>query len=99
MVAFVLLFGMVLFRNGIVHRYHWKTTPWKIGISVILFLLLASLDVIIFYTDCIGSLAWGMDNYYLFTFFPPDFLSIQMAAGLLLLMFMVRMNLKKVPCK
>lgn len=99
MFAFVLLFGMILVRNSMLHCYFWKTSAWKIGISVILFLLLVSLDVIIFYTDCIGSLAWKMDNYYLFTFFPPDFLSIQMAAGLFLLMFMVRMNLKKVPCK
>ncbi len=99
MFAFVLLFGMIFIRNSMLHCYFWKTSAWKIGLSVILFLFIASLDVIIFYTDCIVSLAWKMDNYYLFTFFPPDFLSIQMAAGLLLLMFMVRMNLKKVPCK
>lgn len=95
MFTLVLLFGVLLTRNMMTQRYYWKNSSWKVGISVILFLLLGILDIIIFYTDQIGSLAWGMENYYLFTFFPPDFLYIQMAAGILVFMLLVRINLKK----
>lgn len=95
MFTLVLLFGVHLTRNMMTQRYYWKNSSWKVGISVILFLLLGILDIIIFYTDQIGSLAWGMENYYLFTFFPPDFLYIQMAAGILVFMLLVRINLKK----
>lgn len=95
MFTLVLLFGVHLTRNMMTQRYYWKNSSWKVGISVILFLLMGILDIIIFYTDQIGSLAWGMENYYLFTFFPPDFLYIQMAAGILVFMLLVRINLKK----
>lgn len=95
MLAFVLFFGIILAKNLIKHRYSWKMNNRKVGISILVFFLFLMLEGVFFYTDWIGKQAWGMENYYLFTFFPPDFLYIQIGAGLLVLMFLVRMNIKK----
>ena len=99
MFAFVLMFGMIILKNSLLHRYYWKTCALKKGLCVILFFLLTFFDGILFYTDWVGNLAWRMENYYLFTFFPIDFQWIQVAAGLIFFMFLLRMNLKKVSCK
>lgn len=93
MLVFVLLFGAILVRNWIKNRYFWKTSYIKMGMSTFVFFLFLILDVIFFYTDWFGKLVWGMGNYYIFSFFPPDFLCIQIEAGLLFLMFLVRINL------
>ena len=95
LLAFVLFWGIIFAKNLIKHRYSWKINSRKVEISFFVFSLFLILDGVFFYTDWIGKQVWGMENYYLFTFFPPDFLYIQIGAGLLVLMFLVRMNIKK----
>ena len=93
MLVVVLFFGVIMVRNQIRHRYFWKTGCIKMGMSIFVFFLFLILDGILFYTDWFGELVWGMENYYIFTFLPPDFLYIQIEAGLLFLMFLARINL------
>lgn len=98
MLAVVLLFGTILLWNSIKHHYLWKTSHRKIIVCIFLFFLFLILDVVLFYTDWIVKLAWGMDHYYMFTFFPSDFLYIQIETGLLFFFILTRINLKKVKC-
>lgn len=95
LLAFVLFWGIIFAKNLIKHRYSWKINSRKVEISFFVFSLFLILDGVFFYTDWIGKQVWGMENYYLFTFFPLDFLYIQIEAGLLFFMFLVRMNIKK----
>ena len=95
LLVFVLFFGVVFIKNVLNYCYKWKISYIKTGISILVFFLIVILDGMLFYTDLLGKQLWGMDNYYLFTFFPLDFLYIQIEAGLLLLLFFVRLNLKK----
>lgn len=87
--------GIIMMVNFIKHRYVRRTGCIRIGLSIFAFLLLISIAGIALYTDWIFKFVWGMDNYYLFTFFPLDFKAIQIEAIILLIMILVRINIRK----
>ena len=95
LLAFMLLFGMIFIKNILQKHYSLQKGLLKKVISVLLFVIITGMDMIIFYTDLPGKIAWKMKNYYLFTFFPTDFGAVQVIAVILFAMLLIRMNLKK----
>ena len=96
LLVIAMIFGMILLRNARKHRYKWKTGPLKIGVCTFVYFLLVGIDYIIFYTDLLGKSLWGMEQYYMFSFFPPSFQLIQLIVGIIGLMMVVRVNLVRI---
>ena len=99
-IKYVILFcimpvAIIMMNNFRKHRYVCRTGCIRTGLSIFAFLFFIIADGIVFYTDWIFKLVWGMDNYFLFTFFPPDFKAIQMEAVILLIMILIRINIRK----
>lgn len=99
-VAVGMLIGILIFGTGFVIKWKNKRLIWirnnrKIGFCILFFLLAIILDGVLFYTDWVFRFLWKMEDYYLFTFFPLTFRYIQIEIGSLLILFLIRINMKK----
>lgn len=86
----ILLFGIILVSKIRKQKLIRVKNPVRISACIMIFVLCCICDVILFYKDWIFKWIWGMENYYLFTFFPPEFKYIQLEAGALLCLFLIR---------
>ena len=96
----ICLFAMILIRKMKKKKLVFAIRPLRTGISIVLLMLYLIIDYIVFYKDWMFNMLYGMEDYYLFTFFPPEFKVIQCEIIVLLILILIRLfNIQKPVCK
>lgn len=93
------MIGLMALYYGISYkqkRLGWQYSKIKTGVMAVVFMIGIILVYFICYMDQVFNILFKLENYYLFTFFPPSFNWIIVEVGIIYLLIVLRMNLCKI---